>query len=222
MFSVTGCGGGGDANLPTPTVPMVTINVTSMPAGAVVAVGTTNLGPTPITARQYPLPFTPGQPLSFSLTLAGHQPLTTTAVPQNGQVNVNASLAPIVVVAPPSGGNGSDIVVRGNGGGRIRDHSSVSASAVVTNNCTVSSMRVQLRGRHTHHGDLRATIRLPNGQNRSFARGRGRRSGFFGSRHRVRNVSGIPAAGAYRVTISDRVSQDYGRMTGFTLSIACQ
>jgi len=127
-----------------------------------------------------------------------------------------------VVAPPPSGGSGADIVVRGSGGGRIRDMSSVSASATVTNNCTVSSMRVQLHGRHSFHGDLRATIRLPNGQNRSFARGRGRRSGFFRSRHRIRNVSGMPAAGAYRVTISDRVRQDYGRMTGFTLSIACQ
>ena len=221
MISVMGCGGGGDGDLPVPTVPMITINATSTPTGAAVTIGTTSLGNTPVTARQYPQPFNPGQPMNFSFALVGHQTATATAMPVGGAVNVNASLAPLVVDPPPRGG-GADISVRGSGGGRIRDMSSVSARAVVTNNCTVNSMRIQIHGRHSFHGDLRATVRLPNGRNVSFARGRGRRSGFFGARHRVRNVAGMSAAGAYQVTVSDRVRQDYGRMTGFTLTIDCQ
>jgi len=200
---------------------MVSINATSAPVGAAVMLGTTNLGNTPLTGRQYPAPLNANAPMDFTFTLAGHQNATARAQANAGVVNVNANLSPIAAPSP-SGGGTADVLVRGRGGGRIRDMSSVSSTATVTNGCTVQSMRIQLHGRHSFHGDLRASVRLPNGQNRSFARGRGRSSGFFRARHRVRNVEGMSAAGLYRVTVRDRVRQDSGRFTGFTLTIDCQ
>ena len=216
-----GCGGGEHENLPAPTVPMVTINATSTPVGATVMLGTSTLGVTPLSGHAIPAPLNPAAVMDFNFTLAGHQNATARAQANGGVVNVNATLAPIV--APSAGGGGTaDVLVRGRGGGRIRDMSSVSSTATVTNACTVQSMRIQLHGRHSYHGDLRASVRLPNGQDRSLVRGRGRSSGFFRARHRVRNVEGMPAAGNYRVTIRDRVRQDSGRFTGFTLTIDCQ
>ena len=213
---------GGDSDLPLPTMQMVSINATTTPAGATVTVdGHTLPNPTPLAGVQYPAPFQEGAAMSLNFTLNGHESTTTAVTPVQGVVTVNAVLNPV----PEAGNNapiGRDINQRFNGGGTIRDMRRVSANGSIDRNCTVDTMGIVLHGRHAFHGDLSATVRLPNGQTKSFARGRGRNSRFFGRRFRVRDVSGISSAGQYVVTIRDRMRQDSGRFTGFTLSIGCR
>jgi len=214
--------GGGDGDVPLPTIQRVVINATSTPPGATVSIGATTLGQTPLQGATHPAPYQAGSPLTLTFALDGHGSSTQSLTPAGGVVTANVALSPQDTGGGADAPIGSDINQRFNGGGTIRDLRRVSASGTVARDCVVGSMGITLHGRHAHHGDLRATVRLPNGSTRTFARGRGRSSRFFGRRFRVQDASGISSAGQYVVTIRDGLRQDRGRFTGFTLSIGCQ
>src|SRR5690606_34461683 len=132
-------------------------------------------------------------------------------------------LAPAVQPQEVGGGGGGDddgdeageMRVNGQGGGPIYDNHTTTGTAMVTQDCTIDRLRVRLNGTHTYYGDLYITLRDPNGNSYSIARG-GRANPF--RTHTVRRAEGRQARGRWTIAIEDRLRQDSGVLRGWSLS----
>ncbi|HEY8429771.1 MAG TPA: proprotein convertase P-domain-containing protein, partial [Sandaracinaceae bacterium] len=194
---------------------------------AMVTGGGRPLGTTPL-QTQVPVPAPqPGevQTFAFQFTLPGYQPATINASPVNNTISITAALAPAVQPQPvPTGGEddeeeAGELRVHGQGGGPIYDNHTTTGSAVVTEDCTIDRLRVRLNGSHTYYGDLYITLRDPNGNSYSLARG-GRTNPF--RTHTVRRAEGRQARGRWTIAIEDRLRQDSGVLRSWSLSFRCR
>jgi hypothetical protein len=211
---------------------MVTVTANSTPPGATVTGGGRQLGITPFTT-QVPVPApAPGEVQTFAFTfeLQGYQSATLTASPVNNTISITAALAPVVqpeVVsttvnadADGDGDEAGELRIVGQGGGPIYDHHTTTGSAVVDRDCTIDRLRVRLNGTHTYFGDLYITLRDPNGNSYSLARGN-RGSNPFRT-HTVRRAEGRQARGRWTLAIEDRLAQDSGVLRAWSLSLRCR
>jgi hypothetical protein len=213
---------------PTPTAgtELIAVTATSVPPGAAVTGGGRALGTTPFTT-QVPIPVTAaGQPpptFDFVFTKDGYNALTLQGSPSNGQIVLSANLTPLgttpvepVQIPTPGGSNVIDVV--GTGGGAIPDMGRASARATVDQACTISSMSVTVRGRHTFFRDLTIALRSPTGQ--TYTLQSSRDSNPFRT-YNVRRARGKQAQGEWTLVVSDRLQQDMGQLTGFSIHIEC-
>jgi hypothetical protein len=194
----------------------VTLTANSTPAGAIVMTANgQNLGVTPLVSQINVPQAQIGLPQTFSFTLAGYQPATAAAVPVNNAITIQATLTPVGGVPT---GVPRTITVSGSGGGRIYDHHTTSARAMVAESCMVQSMRVRIRGNHSYHSDLTVSLRGPAGQSATLQRQRSRNP--FRS-YTVTRANGTQAQGQWTLSIRDTVGADSGHLNGFSMTLTC-
>ncbi len=216
-----------------PTAPpglvMVTVSANSNPPGASVTGGGRPLGQTPL-STQVPVPAPqPGQPpqtFDFVFTKDGFQSTTIQAAPVNGVINITAALAPVGQGGGTEGGTeggaeggGRVLEITGHGGGAIRDHSSVGATATVEEDCVINSIRVTVGGNHSYNRDLIVRLNPPEGGGVTL-QNQQQRNPF--RTYTVRSLEGRQARGEWRLRISDELDDDSGRLRRFALRIECK
>jgi hypothetical protein len=157
-----------------------------------------------------------GLPQTFTFSLSGYQPTTTTAVAMNNAIVVQATL-PRAAGAAPAGPR--TLRVTGRGGGAIYDNHTTRSVANVSEPCVIQRLSVTLRGEHSYHSDLLVQLSGPAGQRATLQR---RQSQNPFRTYRVNRANGTQAQGRWRLSIRDEVSADAGQLRAFVMNFTCQ
>jgi hypothetical protein len=114
---------------------------------------------------------------------------------------------------------GRDLSIASGPGGAIFDNHTTTSTALVTQPCTIQSLSVTVRGRHSFNSDLTLRLRAPNGESETL-QSHASRNPF--RRYTTSHFVGLPAVGTWTLSVTDDVNADSGVLNGFALNLRCQ
>jgi subtilisin-like proprotein convertase family protein len=198
----------------------VSVTITSEPPGAqVMDASGAVIGTTPsIFVANVPADQL-GQDRSWTLALAGHQPVTVTGRLAEGALVLHGQLTPL---------GPTHLQVSAAESQPVRDYQSATLAVEVAESCTITEAEVEVDIRHSFIGDLRVIVRAPWGEEATL-----HRHGGGGRRNLQRawrtSESGSPLApflgrstrGRWTLVVHDDAGADQGSLDRFDLRLTC-
>ncbi len=197
---------------------VVNVTITSQPPGAQVRdAGGRVVGTTPAMFVVHATAEQLGQPMSWTLSLPEHRPVTVSGELTTGALVLHGQL--------PSAGP-TEIDVTSSQSQPIRDYQASRLGVDVAETCAVTAAAVEVDITHSFIGDLRVVLRPPWGDEIVLHRhsGGGRRNlrrTWRSDQPQLRPLLGRPAAGRWLLVVHDDAGADQGSLDRFRLRLTC-